>query len=142
MEAIVKLLSILYKAILFKKEKYRLEFIKEDDGKWYANIPDWPKKYHKNLEMVFGSNRLLDKLNKDGSNRVWMFINPKSKSDTTGNLFLERTGKSLFNGAFYKVFSPEFEFREEIWICPVTLFFLGYYPKNMVITYLQMDIGR
>lgn len=139
MVAIFKLLTFLYNAILFKKPEYRLEFVKEDDSKWYANITGWPKKYHKNLEMVFGSNRLLDKLNVNGSNRVWTFITPKPNPGTTGNLFLERTGWSLLNGAFYKVYSPEFEFNEEIWICPVTLFFLGFYPKNMIITHLQMS---
>ena len=43
----------------------RLEFEKEEDGKWYAVIPEWPYD-HEELEMVDGADDLLDCLTQDG----------------------------------------------------------------------------
>lgn len=41
------------------------EFEKEDNGKWYAIIPEWPYD-HEELEMVEGADELLDCLTEDG----------------------------------------------------------------------------
>lgn len=42
----------------------KIDFVKEDDGKWYAVVPDWPYA-HEELEMVEGADELLDCLTLD-----------------------------------------------------------------------------
>ena len=47
------------------------------------------------------------------------------------NETLSQTSSTLAGGAFYKDLSGCV--NEEIWLCPVTLFVLGRYPKNIQI---------
>ncbi|MCQ2245460.1 MAG: hypothetical protein MJZ69_01580 [Bacteroidaceae bacterium] len=130
-----KLLKFLFKAIFNKKSKYTLQFIKVD-GKWYANIEDWPAKYHKNTQMVFGANRLLDVFNTKGYDSIWANIYPNSDT-VLGSVFLTKIKSKLFRGAFYQATyikgNEIIDFPEEIWICPVTLFVLGRYPKRLTL---------
>lgn len=120
---------------------YRLSFVKEADGGWYIDLPEWTGA-HANLAMVCGSDLLLDHLLKKG-NRVNVEV---IKSDTplaeyedattSGYFRCEQTEMSLFGGATYNVFGVE-GFDHTIWICPVTLFVLGEYPKFIYIRQLK-----
>lgn len=133
MVAIFKLIIILIKAIFNKKSEYTISFYKEE-GRWYADIPGWPKRFHKNTEMIFGANRFLDYMSK-GNDRVTLQVYPtnKDKYPKYGAVaILVKEQGSLLNGAVYKPHCGG-EFTESIWICPVTLFVLGYYPKKLFI---------
>lgn len=44
---------------------------------------------------------------------------------------LYKVSSTLTGGAFYK--DPSGNFGEELWLCPVTLFLLGKYPKLIFI---------
>ena len=44
----------------------------------------------------------------------------------------QQTETSLFGGSFYAVNGLD-GFEREIWICPVTLCVLGYYPKYLYV---------
>lgn len=140
---IFKLIRFLFKAIFFKKKEYTLRFVKQN-SRWYADIKGWPCKYHDNLEMVFGSNRLLDTLDTNNTGNVYTTIYPNSLEN--GNLFLTKQNSTLLGGAFYKATilhdNVVTNFPEEIWICPVTLFVLGKYPKNMVVKTISMKINN
>lgn len=145
MEEIFKLIKILLKAVLFKKKEYTLHFVKQNSH-WYADIEGWPSKYHDNAEMVCGAKRLLDTLDTNNTGSVYTTIYPNSSVED-GNVFLTKIDSTLSvsNGAFYKAVllhnGTLSEFPEEIWICPVTLFVLGKYPKSMTIKATSMQIN-
>lgn len=106
-----------------------LEFEKDLDGGWYIVLPDWPGD-RSALAMVAGADKLLDRYNYDGTNRVQLVVktSPLPVSFTTvGKL------KKLFNvggGATYFVRSERY--TGPIWLCEVTKFvFGGKLPKRI-----------
>lgn len=151
--SITKLVSLLGSAITGKKEEYDLTFVK-DDGTWYIDMPNWPWK-RENLAMVCGADKLLDLLvdtarNKQGKHRVSLHVKPASHPldyDTEQQLFqddwvqLTQVKSSLTGGATYTVkgkiathFTVQDYWTKEakprtLWLCPVTLFVMGEYPK-------------
>lgn len=134
----MRLIKVVFKFIrgIFsvKKREYTLNF-KEEDDKWYIDIP-WPGKKD-NLEMVFGADRLLSYL---GKGKVSISVVPSKKDKQLDGYFkLSRLAYKWTNGAFYKV--EGIPFKEEIWICPVTLCVLGYYPKYLYIKCLTKQFG-
>lgn len=117
------------------KNVYQLAFVKEEDGGWYIDLPSWTGA-HANLAMVAGSDLLLDFLLKDG-NRVEVEVvksdKPLAEYDSDESFFrCEQIDMSLFGGSTYDVYGLE-GFDNTIWICPVTLFVLGEYPKYIYI---------
>lgn len=118
-----------------KNNIYQLAFVKEEDGGWYIDLPEWTGA-HANLAMVAGSDLLLDFLLKDG-NRVEVEVvksdKPLAKYDEDERFFrCDQIEASLFGGSTYEVNGLE-GFYHNIWICPVTLFVLGEYPKYIYI---------
>ena len=111
-----------------------IPFLENFGGKkdrWYIDLPEWtgPKA---NLEMVAGADTLLDILSK-GKDRVTV-----SFTDLKGD-FAEKGVRSTValthkdNGTYSvdpddTTFSRE-ELPQEIWLCSVTQFIFGDYPK-------------
>ena len=116
----------------FRKKQYRLGFVHDtNDGIWYIDMP-WPGDRH-NLAMVAGSNKLLDYLCDEGKSYVTVDVLPRKKQEEHEGYFVcEQVEASLFGGSTYGVHGLE-GFDREIWICPVTLCVLGYYPKYIYI---------
>ena len=112
----------------------KLTFVLEDDGRWYAIVPFIYEHFHPRTEMVFGANRLLDHLLREKERTVSVTVHKKPVEDA--DVTLTRVKWVLLNGAFYQVELKEGAFKELIWICPVTLFVYGHYPKKM---YLNID---
>lgn len=115
-----------------KEQVYQLAFVKEDDDVWYIDLPNW-EGAHANLAMVAGSDLLLDCLDK-GNNRVEVeVVKSDMPLDNMVDCFrCEQIDMSLLGGSTYNVFGVE-GFDRTIWICPVTLFVLGEYPKYIYI---------
>lgn len=115
-----------------KKEEQVLTFVKEDNGKWYIDLPQW-KGSHANLQMVGGADDLLDFM---GTNPVTVScISSSEDKEIPGYFKLRRIGWELTQGAFYQVEGLE-GFEQEIWICPVTLYVLGRYPEFIYLKQL------
>lgn len=113
--------------IFSKSEKeYELTFVQDPDGRWYIDIP-WDGN-RSNLEMVAGSDKLLSHIAK-GDNKVTLQVILDYIDDYNDYIILDRFEKSLAGGASYTVSNAEF--KEPIWICPVTLCVLGRYPKKI-----------
>ena len=132
---IVKGAPKLVKSVLNRKRKYCIQFNKEKNGCWYVDFPHWPFS-HDNLAMVSGADKMLELLS-DGDLFVEVSIIPaKKKEQQEGYIELEQTEYSLFGGSTYQVkyepFIQRFK-RDPLWICPVTLFVLGQYPKFVYI---------
>lgn len=117
------------------KREYRIQFNKEMNGCWYVVFPHWPFS-HDNLAMVSGADKMLELLS-DGDLYVKVSVIPtKKKGQYDGYIELEQTEHSLFGGSTYQVryepFLKRFK-RDSLWICPVTLFVLGRYPKFIYV---------
>ena len=83
--------------------------------------------------MVAGSDDLLDHLMKR-NNRVEIEVvkSDKPLDDMWGYFCCKQIDATLMGGSTYTVHGCE-GFDKTIWICPVTLFVLGEYPKYIYI---------
>ena len=126
-----KLFATLVKAMIksLSTRQYVLTFEKESDNLWYIKTP-WAGHHH-NLQMVAGANHLLETFK---SRLVTVRVSYKQKEST--DICLTRQYYRIFGGATYKVSNLE-GFTKEVWICPVTLFVLGKYPKRIYVSNSQ-----
>lgn len=136
MKKVITILILLYN-VLVRRKYYRLQFDAEDMGpfrRWYYHFPLWGFS-HDNLEMVSGAELMCERYSDDGKTAIVDII--ASKKDL-GNVpsydhfkaVGDFKGKSLYDRiAFGRVYKGNGEF----WICPVTLFVLGRYPKHLYI---------
>ena len=150
--SVMKLVRLLGSAITGRKEEYRISFNREDENRWFVDFPNWPWKKG-NLEMVCGADRFLDLLS-EGKDRVTIIAKtPSRKLDEAefqqlmqeGWHELEQTQSSLTGGATYTVRGAEAaQFMRQhpltgesmprtLWLCPVTLFVVGRYPKYFYV---------
>lgn len=120
------------KSVFGKKSEYQLQFNHEEDGLWYIDFPGWKFDHH-NLLMVSGADKLCAFLSDDDKVTKVCVKPSKSRHIHDKDFFeLERLEHSLAGGATYKVNDLE-GFNRDIWICPVTLFVLGEYPKFIYV---------
>ena len=127
--------SKISQSVFGKKDEYQIEFQKEADGGWYVVFPGWPFDHH-NLLMVEGADKMCELLSKDGKRTKICVIPAKKREEHEGYFELKRTESSLVGGSTYKVDLVEFKerfHRDTLWLCPVTLFVLGHYPKYMYV---------
>lgn len=126
-----KLFATLVKAMVksLRTRQYVLTFEKESDNLWYIKMP-WARHHH-NLQMVAGANHLLETFK---SRLVTVRVSYEQKEST--DICLTRQYYRIFGGATYKVSNLE-GFTKEVWICPVTLFVLGKYPKRIYVSNSQ-----
>lgn len=104
-----------------------LRFYKEPDNKWYVDLPEWegPKS---DLEMVIGADTMLDILSQgEGEVTLYMVTHPQDGCETL--IYLHETPE-LGGGAYYHMESyMGLEFNLDIWLCDVTKFVFGKFPK-------------
>ena len=123
--------KIMAHSVFGNKKEYNITFNKEQDGYWYVDFPGWPFDHH-NLMMVAGADNLCEFLS-DDKKTVTVSVIPESKENNhLGYAKLIQTESSLTGGSTYKVTGIE-GFNRNIWLCPVTLFVLGTYPKYLYI---------
>lgn len=111
-------------------EEYK--FYKESTGQWYIDLPDYPgAKYE--LEMVCGADTMLDIIS-EGDSSVNLIISDYEFPDANKLEFLNE-GDELISGAYYKLkYYEGFRFDLRVWLCDVTKFVFGEFPK---IIYLK-----
>lgn len=122
---------------------WHLKFNKEEDGCWYIDYPSYPFAHH-NLMMVAGADMLCeyvaDKQNSKDTAVIDVTINDNLIDNKEPDIRMDRFKRGY--GASYTNTTkegtvPEFELNgrkriiPESWICPVTLFVLGRYPKRI-----------
>lgn len=123
--------AIMAKQVFGKKKEYILQFNHEDDGLWYIDYPNWPFDHH-NLLMVSGADSLCAFLSDNDKYTKVSVIPSENPAIHEGYFELEQTDKGLTSGSTYKVNNLD-GFTQNIWICPVTLFVLGTYPKYIYV---------
>ena len=114
-----------------KKREYHLQFNHEEDGCWYIDYPNWKFSHH-NLMMVAGADELCAFLSDDNKHTRVSVILSNNKAIHEGYFELEQLTKSLTGGSTYQVNNLK-GFNRNIWICPITLFVLGEYPKYIYV---------
>ena len=127
-----------FKARQEEQKSFQLAFNREKDGGWYIDLPEW-QGAHANLAMVAGADKLLDFVG-CGDSRVEVEV---IKSDELIDRLeqgpeyfrCDRLSQSTFGGATYQVNLDGF--NRTMWLCPVTLFVLGEYPKYLYIENLR-----
>ena len=119
------------RSVFGKKKEYHLQFNHEEDGLWYIDYPNWPFDHH-NLLMVAGADKLCAFLSDDDKFTKVSVIPSNKRTSHEGYFELEQLDKSLTGGSTYKVNGLD-GFNQTIWICPVTLFVLGTYPKFIYV---------
>ena len=139
---------ILIKNILVRKNEYNLHFIAENDPpikKWYYDFKHWGFD-HANLEMVSGADTLCE-LYANGKDEVTVdIIASNKKQDLPTQLYDEYVAQDIIidgmthQGNFINSQLDKFLYGRtyqkgytQMWICPVTLFVLGRYPKYIYI---------
>ncbi len=139
---------ILIKNVLIRKNEYNLHFVAEVDStikRWYYDFKHWGFE-HANLEMVSGADDLCE-LYANGKDEVTVEIivskkklnlNPQLYDEFKaqdiiidglthqGNFINSQLDKFLYGRTYQKGYTT-------MWICPVTLFVLGRYPKYIYI---------
>lgn len=120
-----------------KKDEYTLKFNHEENGYWYIDFPDWPFS-HGNLMMVDGADDLCAFLSDDDKS-VTVNVIPSKKDETHEGYFqLVQKTSGLTSGSTYAVIGLE-GFTKDIWICPVTLFVLGEYPRYIYVKKAEQE---
>jgi len=117
------------KGFLIYTEMKNLKFYKETSGKWFVDLPEWIGD-KTDLEMVSGADTMLDIIS-EGENEVVLLFSKKYFGNST-KLEFTSLATDIGNGAYYKLYKYKaIEFNLEIWLCDVTKFVFGYFPKEM-----------
>ena len=120
---------------------YNLTFEKEDDGCWYVVLPKWPFS-HSNLMMVAGADNLCEYISKQQKteNKAKVIVTTNENKYNNEEPDVKMSRFMVGHGANYNVTLkdgtvPKLNEKEisTAWICPVTLFVLGKYPKTINI---------
>lgn len=138
---------ILIKNVLIRKNEYNLHFVAEVDStikRWYYDFKHWGFR-HGNLEMVDGADDLCE-LYANGQNEVTVNIicteKPQSHPTTVYDEFIAEPlpkewtswkDKYIWGRNYTHVDPNDEDKTTKMWICPVTLFVLGRYPKYIYI---------
>lgn len=123
--------QVMASSVFGRRCEYNLQFNHEEDNRWYVDFPGWPFDHH-NLMMVAGADKLCDFLSDDDRFAYVNVVPSNKRLDMQGYACLVQGEHSLTGGSTYTVTDlPGFE--REIWLCPVTLFVLGHYPKYIYI---------
>ena len=142
---------VLVKNVLFRKQKYTLHFKAEIDTPiklWYYDFKHWGFDKH-NLLMVSGADNLCEYYAK-GKNDVTVKIiarnKPLNNKPNNYDLYVAETlppttnildkilyGRNYINKEIVVKELKEHLQLKTMWICPVTLFVLGRYPKYIYI---------
>jgi hypothetical protein len=107
----------------------RLEFEKEESGKWYIVLPNWEgAKY--DLEMVMGADIMLDKLS-EGKNNIVLDVFEESFDNAIHLKLVKECSKNVGGGDYILEKYNGEEINLDVWLCDVTRFVFGYMPKDV-----------
>lgn len=102
-----------------------LTFIKLNN-RWFADVPDWNGSIN-SLEMVFGSDELLNHLNKNGH---FVTLKVSTENQWAGSMEADLIHHDEFGGT-YKLTQPLSDGLEKFWLCNVTKYVFGEHPKKL-----------
>lgn len=104
----------------------RFKFYKESNNRWFIDLPDW-KGEKDELEMVMGADTMLDILSQ-GDDIVFLTMSTEPFDNYS---YLLKLKEEVYEGGLYDLISNNFNF--EVWLCHVTKFVFGDFPKNIYL---------
>ena len=105
----------------------RFRFYKESDGRWYVDLPEWTGD-KANLEMVSGADLMLNMI-AEGESETYLSLSEEYFEGSNKLEFINLTTE-LGEGATYKLHNYQGVIMDfDIWLCGVTTFVFGNYPK-------------
>jgi len=110
----------------------KLRFYKENNNRWFVDLPNWTgSKY--DLEMVAGADKMLEYM-AEGEQQVWIILS-EDEFENSDKLYFIRLATEIDDGAFYKLEKYKgVEIGLEMWLCDVTKFVFGDFPKIIFIS--------
>lgn len=124
----LKFIELFCKANLERLTKKSINVsFKRINNTWYCDIPGWPEEYFANTMMVTDAHTLLCRLSPD-ANYITLKVKCHSTASENATNVMEKIATNGNNevtgGAIYKMGD-----LDHIWLCPVTQFVLGGFPK-------------
>ena len=103
-----------------------LKFTKENDYRWFAEVPGWEGDRDE-LEMVMGADTMLDYISQE-EDSVYLTL---SLEEFKGYEYLLTLNEEVYDGGNYHLVGKNVEF--DVWICHVTKFVFGHLPEKIYI---------
>ena len=104
------------------------KFYKEETGRWYVDLPEWPGEKEA-LEMVMGADVMLD-IFAQGENNIKILLSETDKQ-LPYNLRYIRETPEYGEGALYEIELIGKHF--EVWLCDVTKFVFNKFPLDIYL---------
>lgn len=115
----------------------KLKFCKETDNRWYVELPEWEGS-KSDLEMVAGADTMLEYM-AEGESEVCLYLSI-DEFENSDKLEFIRLAKELSNGAYYRFDKFRgIDINLEMWLCDVTLFVFGKFPKTIYVANIGKD---
>ena len=109
-----------------------MRFYKESDNRWYVDLPEWTGTKAE-LEMVAGADVMLDYMC-EGKNEITIVIS-NEMFEGGDKLDFIKLADDIGEGAYYNLFIYKgIELNLDMWLCDVTKFVFGDFPKTIFIT--------
>lgn len=115
----------IYKTVRPSNQIHIYEFYKENE-KWYINVPHYPGPKSA-LQMVCGADKLLDRISEGALNITLDLSLEYDESRDTLWFDTECPG----GGAWYRYMPGTPGEDRNVWLCDVTLYLFGHFPKRI-----------
>ena len=105
-----------------------IRFYKDENRRWYANLPEYIAQGGRveECEMVSGADDWLDFISLNQENITLELSDQNSLSEKI--VLYESDG---FGATYIAHTYREEDINQILWLCPVTLFVFGHYPKEI-----------
>lgn len=108
------------------EENEHYVFLKENTGRWYIDLPEWPGPKAE-LEMVEGADIMLDYVGQ-GNNRVELILS-ETPFENASVLKLTKDLTGDIGGGMYILERYDgVDLNQEMWLCEVTTYVFGHLP--------------
>ena len=104
----------------------------KDIGGWFVDLPGW-EGTKSDLAMVSGADTMLDIISQ-GENDIMVLLSTE-EFDGSNRLEFLRESPEMGEGSWYLMKTYiGIEYNLELWLCDVTKFVFGNFPKNIYIS--------
>ena len=104
----------------------------KDEGTWYVDLPEWEGSWA-DLAMVSGADTMLDIISQ-GENDIKVLLSTEDFDGSNRLEFLRRSPE-VGEGSWYLMKTYKgIEYDLELWLCDVTIFVFGEFPKNIYVS--------
>ena len=109
---------------------FKLTFVKQDD-RWYIDLPEWTGD-HEDLEMIAGADNLCEYF-AQGKDNITVNVVTTNIFKKKGDIILQKCFEE-YGGCTYDILDDPIGIIN-IWICEVSEYVLGEFPKYISIKY-------